>query len=258
MSKYQNMNKYSPEEYKEIFKQILADGVPIYQYDQAGNRGKQLIIREDEIFLQCYDPEDETRKNFPPCWFISEHGDVINVSDPKKPEWKRKYWKKESKSYIYNFPITLDDGRIMYRNIPEHNLRGLVFGSYRFGKAQTMLDKEGLSSFGIRRKAQPAVNGHHIDENKKNNNHDNIEFVSTEVHTLMDQIPKIDADDETEIKFMQQFSKLMDSENPDGVTVLAANPKMITDVPKDSKLVEQIKDYLSSHLFVVESVKEGE
>ena len=74
----------------------------------------------------------------------------------------------------------------------------------------------------------------------------------------MDQIPKIDADDETEIKFMQQFSKLMDSENPDGVTVLAANPKMITDVPKDSKLVEQIKDYLSSHLFVVESVKEGE
>lgn len=252
---YNEALDYTAEEYVEMFKQIMLSNMPIYDRD-----GKQLFIKEDETFKQCYKADDSVRKSLPKSWFISEYGTVIDIIDPTKPKWKKKYRKENSKSYCYKYPYEIENGHITYKNIELHNLAAIVWGSYRFGRAKRLLEEKGVQAFGIKRKGIIAVNGHHKDGNKENNHYTNTEMVSTPVHTHLDRAPKTD-DEEQNIKFLVETSALMDEENPDGATVIVADgiSKEIYEIPEDSPFLKQLDEFLRTHIFIAKPMgKEAE
>lgn len=256
-NRYKKMIKHTPEEWVEIFQDIIIRDVPI-----LNNDGERLIIGEDEIFRQCYDPEDTPRKSLPAFWFVSNKGNVIDISQPEQPEWRNKYYRKESNSYCYKYPLLLEDGSIASKNVEMHNLIGIVFDSYRFGKANKLLDENGLLAFGIKDKRKECVNGHHEDGNKQNNDYTNITMVSTPVHVLLDKVPGADAGQEKSVKFMQEFSERMDEENPGKITVITESPvRQIRELDPDHPFVKQIYDLLSRTIFIVtnnNTEKDGE
>lgn len=149
-------------------------------------------------------------------WFVSSEGDVISVYKDK-PLWLLKDC--DNGRYSYHFNIGKDT--INNKNIELHNLIGLVFGSYRFGKAKELLDQFGIYAFGVLDNKKVAVNGHHIDCNKSNNRADNIEFLTSYAHNLLESAPDFGSASEEDINnYMDTVKKLVKRETPDKNTVI--------------------------------------
>ena len=248
--RFKNMVNYSPEEYVEWMRQILEQDIPI-----LNNDGERLMIEDGDVFRQAYDPNDPPRSILPAWWFVSRKGDVVDLSYPEEPEWRKKYEKPESRSFFYRFPI-VNNGVINYKNMELHNLVGLVFDSDRFGRADALFKGKGLDAIGRIDSQTITVNGHHMDEDKANNDSSNIQFVTTPVHILFSKIPKPGASDEANIKFTQEFSTLMEEEAPGEITMLIDSPvKTVMTLERDSRIVQDIKSLLDKTIFVATPVK---
>lgn len=204
-----NNNK---KNYVENFRQHVAAGRPIYNTDKT-----DILKTEDgEVFMQCY-ADTPRRYQFPEYWFVSDKTHLVSM-ESGEPVWLKNN-ERANGSICYKFMLKREDGSVQIKNIEAHNLIGLVFGSETYGKSRELLDKEGVVSFGPKKKGVLKNNGHHIDQDHNNNDPDNIQFVTTDVHTLMDSSPSPDADEEKLFRFMQKLGKLASQEEPDKITV---------------------------------------
>ena len=96
-----------------------------------------------------------------------------------------------------------------------------MFDSYRFGQAKELLDKQGIYAFGVLDNKKIAVNGHHIDSDKSNNRPDNIEFLTSYAHNVLESAPDfMGASDKEVEKYIDKVKKLVKRETPDKNTVI--------------------------------------
>ena len=206
------MNNNEKNQYAEIFKHHLQAGRPIFNSDKTDI----LRLEDGEIFDQCY-ADTPRRYQLPKYWFVSNKTRLVSV-ESGEPVWLKNN-ERANGSICYKFMITRDDGSVQIKNIEAHNLIGLVFGSETYGRAGELLDKEGVFSYGPKQKGVLKNNGHHKDQDHSNNDPDNIQFVTTDIHTLMDSAPSPYADEEKQIRFMQKLGELASQEEPNKITV---------------------------------------
>lgn len=166
--------------------------------------------------MQCY-ADTPRRYQLPKYWFVSDKTHLVSV-ESGEPVWLKNN-ERSNGSIYYKFVITKEDGSMQIKNIEAHNLIGLVSGSETYGRAGDLLDQEGVISFGVKKKGVLKNNGHHMDGDHNNNDPDNIQFVTTDIHTLMDSAPAPDADEEKQFRFMEKLGKLASQEEPNKISV---------------------------------------
>ena len=204
--------KKSKKYYKNKFDELFNSGTPII--DQV--TGEELILQEGETFRQCY-ADTPKRNTFPKQWFVSKQGNLISVVG-NKLIWVHKIPREKGSQYTYKYCLHTGEERVT-KNVQLHNLVGLVFGSESFGKATELLNDKGVYAFGVCNPKEDVVQGHHIDGDPTNSNPNNIKFLTDKTHTLFNSGPGIEATEEKQFRFMQRFGKLMETENPDTITV---------------------------------------
>lgn len=203
----------SKEYYYDKFEELFASGEPIIN----GTTNETFVPEDDEIFRQCY-KDTPTRRTFPKFWFVSNKGNLISVCK-NKLVWVHKNKRDDSGRYFYKYTVTTDQGESVAKNIEAHNLVWLVFDVEAFGQAEQKLQEKGVYAIGIRTAEGGNVQGHHIDSDSQNNNPSNGKFVTSRVHTMFDTVPAPGATADARHKFMERFGKIMDLENPEGITV---------------------------------------
>lgn len=208
------------QEYRKIFEEFINNN----QLLMSLNHENTIEIKENVKWKQCYDPEDRTRKQLPQHWFVSEDGDLggVQCNGEKvymiQPDWSTGYKK-------YHMPAFKTDGTGTTKVIAALNLVGLVFGSYRYGSADRMIEENGLRAFSVKKQGVEGVNGHHIDADRLNNQPDNAEFVSTDMHILIDRFPKAGSSEEKRLRYLKEFGEQASKEEPDQITVLLSGQR---------------------------------
>lgn len=210
------------KDYKEIFDREMNSGRKIYTQDKT----EELIIEDNEKWKQCYKPEDKIREQLPPFWFISDRGNLISVAKGKA-YWLKKEDFNNSGRYSYHCNICIDSETSVNKNIELHNLVRIVFGGLSYGKADELLQQQGIFAFGVKNSQQIKLNGHHIGD-KADNSPDNIELITTEAHKIIDKTPK-KTDPETIHKFLAELGKMAEQEEPDKFTLLLTGQKIDKD-----------------------------
>ena len=169
----------------------------------------------DEVFLQCYDENEEERKDLPTIWFISQYDNLISIRGNKLqilPKHPNKF------GYLYYTYNSEKTGQT--RQIKAHQLTFLVHGSKRYGRADKLLKEKGLDAFKANSKDTSQdhdfVQAHHKDENKKNNKAENGLIATIAVHKLLNKADQSQTEEE-KIKFMQQMSNVLGKEHEDDV-----------------------------------------
>lgn len=203
-------------DYKKIFDKEMNSGKRIFTLDNK----EELIIEDNERWKQCYKPGVKAREQLPQYWFVSSSGNLISVYKGKA------CWLKKDECngrYSYHFNIDIDGETTICKNIEVHNLVGIVFGSPTYGIAKDMLDKQGLFAFGIKNSDEVKINGHHT-LGKEDNSPESIEFVSTDIHKVIDKVPK-KSDTESEVNFLKEFGSMVSKEVPDKASVLLTGQK---------------------------------
>ena len=180
------------------------------------NKNNELMLQDDEIFLPCW-ADIPTRRTFPKYWYISQYDNLISAWN-NKVKWIEPHERPDgNKCYKY---IIKFENEAHLKTVETHNLLGLVFGSEAYGRAKELLKQDGVYAFGIKQKGIIRVNGHHKDGNHNNNTPDNIQFITTPVHILLDKIPSHNATDEDIFRFMIDLSKLAEQEEPNKATII--------------------------------------
>ena len=216
--------KKTPEWYRKIFEVEMREG-----RDILNKHGELLIFVEDEEFKQCWSANDPAREVLPWSWFISNKtGNLISVTGNGQLEWLLKIDDNNGYAkYKYRHPQT---GQI--KNIMVHNLVGLVWGADRFGRAEEILADKNVYAFGTKDELLN-VNGHHIKSNKEYKectfNHDNIQFVTVELHKILHGAPKEDASDAEKMEFMAKLSDIAEKECPNKICVFAVGDEKCAD-----------------------------
>jgi hypothetical protein len=212
------------------FANIMQSGVSIKTAD--GN--EVLTPVEDEEWRQCYDANNVARSQLPPYWFVSNKGRLISLYNDKP------YLLPPDMPYgraAYHFYVHTADGRYTTKIIRAHNLCGLVFGDLKYGQADKIIEDEGLSAFN--HNADIQVNGHHINGNKTDNDPDNIQFLTAEMHKVISNIPQqsnVKNINKKELDFIQKLSDQAAVEEPNQITIL------LTGMTYDKESGELIED----------------
>lgn len=209
----------SKEYYFDKFNELYNSGEPIV--DNATN--EIFEAADEEKFKQCYEDTPE-RRTFPKYWFVSNYGNLITVCE-NKLVLVHKIPRENSGKFSYKYSIPTGRDTSVTKNIEGHNLAWLVHGVDAFGLAKQKLQKEGVYAMGIRTEDGLNVQGHHIDGDDTNNKPENGKFVTARVHTMFDSIPKPDAPEEEQLKFMEKFGKIAKTENPNSITILFTGQK---------------------------------
>lgn len=199
--------KMNYKDYRDIFEKEMSEGIEIFN-----SKGEIMPLIEGERWKQCYNKDDNVRKDLPKSWFISDKtGNVVSTARGKC-KWLIKVTNNQEHD-IYSYSI---GNRT--KTITVYALVGIVFDSPRIGKAKEKLAKESVYAFGTRENPDN-VQAHHIknfnDYPEMTNSSDNIEFLTVRGHNLVHQIPSKDADDDRHTEFMGKLSQYADEECPD-------------------------------------------
>ena len=206
------MKKKTDKNYNVIFCNEMNSGRTIYSED-----GKiQYVPSDNERWAQCYSESDKARSQLPAYWFLSTNGNLISVFRGKAQLLKKNLVK--NKYYAYAFTYKASDGEMKTKSITEHTLLRLVFGKQAYGKAEDILNSEGMDAFD-NSNASGKLNCHHIDSNAQNNSLDNIELLTTDAHKVIHKAPKT-SDMADQVKFMEEFQALAANEEPDKISIL--------------------------------------
>ena len=212
------------EEAVQLFEQHIEEEQPIID----NGTGEEFIPKDDEEFVQCYDPLHPVRKSFPTRWFMSKYGNLLSVT---KSGIKRlpPYYKPDdtAKRYGYHMFQIWDSGKFKTKNIKDHIMAAMIFGSAVYGNTA----KENIQEKGIRAWEDNENATHH--ESKKQEDYVNpetLETVGQSVHHLLTRVekdmrsvePKYTSQSKdvlANISFMQELSELACKEAPDKMTL---------------------------------------
>ena len=200
------------KKYYDKFETLMGENSKIYN-----RAGEMLFLNADEVFCQCYKPDDNMRKTFPQYWFLSNYGNLISAYG-NKLRWLMK--DNDNGRYSYHYIIYNEDGIGKLKNIELHDLLGIVFESQKYGKAIQLMNVKGVNSFGVKSQNMDVVQGHHIDGNKNNNVPGNIEFVTDKVQSVIHAVPHVSASDEESFAYLRRLGQVLQDEAPDKVSVL--------------------------------------
>lgn len=208
--------EWTYKDYANCFFDILDSNEVI----QTEGKTEQLVFTDNEKWKQCYSPNDKARSQLPIFWFVSDIGNLIAIETRGKNKGKKahllKKWEQDG-YYSYHFSYKVDDETTICKSIKLHNLVGIVFGSYRYGKAHDLLEEQGIFAIGVKNKQKLAVNGHH-EESKENNSPKALEFVTTKVHKdIIDALPSME---EPGLKYIKDFSTITSEEEPNKISIL--------------------------------------
>lgn len=193
------------------------------KYFTTHNKSIQYTPQKDELWLQCYNPEDAIRKQLPVYWFISNHGNLISMYG-EKPYLLLRDCTDNTGSESYHFKYKQPDGTYATKNIEVHNLVNIVFDGYRYGKAKKLLDEKSIFAFGINTKSKDNVNGHHI-FGKSQSGPNDTELITTRVHSLLNRIPSLPTDANKTIDYMQDLTNVIPKEEPVLPSILFTSQK---------------------------------
>lgn len=199
------------QDYIDKFTELISDA------DYVENGSGQKLMLEGRTFRQCYDSNDKARSQLPPYWFCDQEGDVVSIANDKM------LWIVPENNHgrgVYHYATHEEDGSITRKIIRRASLCGLVWDSYRYGRADEILNTEGVYAFGTNGE-KLTVSCHHKDGDKTNDNCDNLEFATNKIHLqTIHKIPVVD-DIESQAKFMQRLTEVACGEEPDKITVFA-------------------------------------
>lgn len=205
--------------YKSIFDDVIENNIPITTNDKK----EKLVITDGEIWKQCYKYGDKVRDKLPTYWFISDKGNLISVKHGKPRLLKKDYL---NGRYSYHFNINIDDETKIKKNIEGHNLVRLVFGGLSYGKADDLLDEDGIFAFGIRTNKKLTLQGHHIGK-KEDNSPYNIELLSANAHKVLHKASTVGLNDIKDIKkILVEFERMASEEEPNKISVLFTGQKV--------------------------------
>lgn len=214
------MNKdYTVNDYRKIFEMAIDSNIEIRTQD-----GKdQLVIADNEKWSPCYKQGDKKREQLPKYWFISDKGNLVSCQSGKAMLLKKD---NDNGRYSYHFHITIDDNTVT-KNIECHNLVWLVFGGLSYGKAEELLEEQGIFAFGRKNSEEIKLNGHHVGD-KEDNSPDNVELVTTPAHIIIDKVPK-NSDSNKVNDFLMEFGKMAVAEEPSKISILLTGQKLNKD-----------------------------
>lgn len=198
------------KEYVDKFAEFISDA------EYVENSMGQKLLLESRSFRQCYDSKDKARSQLPPYWFCDQDGNVISIAKDK-PMWLVP--ENNHGRAAYHF-VLIEDGTVNKKIIRRASLCGIVWGSYRYGKADEVLSTEGIYGFGTNSSTKLTVSCHHKDEDKTNDNYNNLEFGTNRAHLqTIHKVPESD-DIDSQRKFIKRLSDMACEEEPDKVTLL--------------------------------------
>lgn len=233
----------SKEYYYDKFNELYNSGEPIID-----NTTHEIFeAAEGEIFKQCYKDTVE-RKTFPKHWFVSNLGNLIAVCE-NKLILIHKNQRLTSGKYSYKYLISDGEDESVRKNIEAHNLTWLVFGSDSYGLAEQKIKSEGVYSFGVRTKEGLNVQGHHINGIDTDNRPENGKFLTARVHGMFDTVPKPDAPEKEQYKFMEKFRKIAEAEEPNKITILF--PGHTLDPKNGEWIIDKSNDIISTKKIIV-------
>ena len=182
--------------YKNIFVFYFKAGTPIYDTD-----GKLLKMEPDEKWVQCYDPHDNVRKEYPKYIFVSNKGNFVSARG------KELRWLKPS--------ITSNDRDSYKFSVKGHPFSQIGYivvavchGAKRFGKADEILAKEGKDAFKNKSLEVHHDVGYDLSKGRAyNNDPGTLTILTINIHSLFDDVPKEGSSLKEDIEFMQEMQK---------------------------------------------------
>lgn len=190
---------------KQILDKYIEDGKEIHDKSKK----QKLILKEGEKFTQVY-ADTPVRRLIPKHYFFSDENNLVSLATGK-PVYVRQQPRENGRPF-YILPLKDENGETLQcKNVEVHNLAAIVHGADVIGKANDLLKKNGIFAFGINNKKELKVQGHHKDGNKKNNEVNNIQLLTSQFHTLIENAPNPN-DDKEVIKFMIDLSKQAEQE----------------------------------------------
>lgn len=231
--------KLTAKQYKDIFDMIVNGNEKITTSDKT----EELVITDGERWKQCYKKGNKAREQFPKYWFVSDKGNLISVASGKAYLLKKDY-SDNSGRYSYHFNVQVGETSIT-KNVEGHNLVRLVFGGLSYGKADELLDKDGIFAYGVNNKEKDTLQGHHIGD-KSDNSPENIELLSSNAHKILHKAPKVNTD--SNIKYLVELGKMASNEEPNKVSVLLTSERI------DRKTLKVIEDDRYNNLYAVDSI----
>lgn len=193
------------------------------KYFTTHNKSIQYTPQKDELWLQCYNPEDAIRRQLPVYWFISNHGNLISMYG-EKPYLLLRDCSDNTGSESYHFKYKKPDGSYATKNIEVHNLVNIVFNGYRYGKAKNLLEEKGIFAFGINTKSKDNINGHHI-FGKSQSGPNDTELVTTGIHTMINKVPKLFSTIGANLDYMRELGNIVSIEEEKTPSILITGQK---------------------------------
>ena len=212
------INKLNYKDYNKIFKTFLQNSNKNTVI--TTKKGNFSLKIKDYTWKQCYSQSNKARSQLPIYWFINRQGDIISFANKQNPYLLPKN-KNKYGYYFYNYGVKdKETGKFKTKTIRLHNLIGIVFNCSTYGKAKELLKDKGVYAFGSKNGKELKVNGHHINDNNADNSINNIQFVSTEAHKLLDYPVK---DIKSLKQFFNKFGKLAESEEPNSISIISTD-----------------------------------
>lgn len=216
--------------YKNIFDSWMSEGQPVFN-----SKGEELKLEEGEEFRQCYDPDIPIRSVLPQSWFISNKENLISTYTGEAKWLLKELDPARRGTYRFNY-----NGRI--KVLKSYTLMGIVFGAFRFGKADEIMNEKLVYAFYDGRRS--IVNAHHPEGKEQNI----VEFVDVPTHNMIHSAPGRDADPEKQFDFMVKLLDLMDTEVPGQNVILTTGDKkyIYTDTNENILFTPEAKDQLQA------------
>ncbi|MBQ9198577.1 MAG: hypothetical protein IJ141_00125 [Lachnospiraceae bacterium] len=195
-------------------------------------RNKYFILDEDEYFKQCYKANNKKRNIFAEYYFLSNKCHLVSVYK-NKLIWIDDEREERDGRGSYNLTIYNKEKDVYERRrITSTDLMAVVFDSKAYGKAKNILDKRGVLGFG-RRGINDVVQAHHKDINKSNDEPDNIEVLTSELHEALHK-------DFNSSNNIQELMNIISKEEPDKITLILTGKGTNKDIPNDYLEIEAV------------------
>jgi len=198
---------------RELFYKFMSEGQPVFDKD-----GNELILKDGEEFRQCYDPNDNIRNTMPKSWFVSNYCNLISVYG-KKVRWLKMDLDEQGRG-AYHWYINEEH----IKRISAYALRDLIFGAYKYGKAEGLLNEKGVYAFG-HASVPDNLQCHHPDKRsdspEKLYEPGNTEIVTYRMHDLIHKAPDHKASPKDEAEYMNKLLKAVSEEAPNQITFVA-------------------------------------
>ena len=221
--------------YKKAFKIVLKNKTPILDKDK-----NQLNNPEKQHWVQCYDPHDKVRKEYPKYIFVSDQGNLVSMYNRTEPKWlKPSITDNERESY--NFSVR---GRT--RHSISYIVVAVCHGSKTFGKSDEMLAKKGRKAFG---KVGELLQVHHeegfvIGDRALSNDPKRLVILTVNIHQLFHKVPSQDASTEEQFAFLKEFATRVTEETKEPVIMISYGDDKgtISEVWNEDRIVHFQKD----------------